>query len=257
MTPTPTNVDTNGRRGSNSPVSLEDVVDPGILSHSAVGPLTFIPVWQYKERDPLATILACADFAAKKHRDQRRKDKDGTPYINHPLGVANILTAEAKVYDSTLAQVAILHDTIEDTETTFEELVENFGIEVASMVIELSDEKDKERHVRKRVRIENAPKKSTGAKIVGMCDKIYNLRDLLRQTPNGWDEKRVNEYFIWAEEVCKHYYSANENLAAILKDIFKAQKESVKSPKEVSAGEELRSKAISPLDLPVVEKVRC
>jgi len=216
MPPTPTSVKNGTQSGAPE--------TEGIFDINSMTP----PVWNYTERDPLATLVACADFAARKHRDQRRKDQDQTPYINHPIGVANILTAEGKIYDPILVQVAILHDTIEDTDTTFEEIVENFGPEVAGMVAELSDDKDQGKQARKQAQIDRAPKKSRGAKIVGMCDKIYNLRDLTRQAPLGWDEARIREYFVWAEKVVRNYYAENEQLASILRGIIESHKESIK-----------------------------
>jgi guanosine-3',5'-bis(diphosphate) 3'-pyrophosphohydrolase len=67
-------------------------------------------------------LIKSIDFAAKKHSSQRRKDPEGTPYINHPIGVAKILV-DAQILDLCTLQAAILHDTIEDTDTTFEEVV--------------------------------------------------------------------------------------------------------------------------------------
>lgn len=187
--------------------------------------------WKYPDRDPLATLVAAADFAARQHKYQRRKDTEQTPYVNHPLGVARILTEEGKVSDMELIQVAMLHDTMEDADVSLTELVENFGIRVAAFVAELTDNKSYKKYVRKRLQVENAPTKSSGAKIVAMCDKIYNLRDLMRQTPVDWTQERVNEYFSWAEEVVQHYYSENKLLAKILKDIFKTHKKALKDAK--------------------------
>src|ERR1039458_5811510 len=66
-------------------------------------------------------------FAAEKHRHQRRKDAAASPYINHPIAVATALAVEGGVTDDVILLAACLHDTVEDTETTFEELEETFG----------------------------------------------------------------------------------------------------------------------------------
>ncbi|XP_045184074.2 guanosine-3',5'-bis(diphosphate) 3'-pyrophosphohydrolase MESH1-like [Mercenaria mercenaria] len=146
-------------------------------------------------------IIRCANFAAIKHKDQRRKDAEKTPYINHPIGVANILTEEAGVTDVHVIQAALLHDTVEDTDTTFEELEEHFGLEVTGLVREVTDDKSLPSAVRKQEQINHAPHASPKAKLVKLADKLYNLRDLNRQAPRGWTDERVHEYFIWASKV--------------------------------------------------------
>ncbi|TPX36526.1 hypothetical protein SmJEL517_g01379 [Synchytrium microbalum] len=156
--------------------------------------------------DASGTILKAVNFAAIKHRDQRRKDLEKTPYINHPIGVANILYLEGSVTDVVILQAAILHDTVEDTETTFEELEAEFGPEVCSVVKECTDDKSLPKEERKRLQVVNAPHKSLRAKQVKMADKIYNLRDLERCTPEGWSAERVSEYFKWAKKVTDGLY---------------------------------------------------
>lgn len=71
---------------------------------------------------PSAKFMQCLHFAAYKHRHQRRKDHEQTPYINHPIRVATILSTEAGINDETILMAALLHDTVEDTDTTFEEI---------------------------------------------------------------------------------------------------------------------------------------
>jgi guanosine-3',5'-bis(diphosphate) 3'-pyrophosphohydrolase len=85
----------------------------------------------------LAIITKTADFAAKKHSEQRRKDKEETPYINHPIGVAHLATSVGETEDLVILQACLLHDTVEDTDTTHEELVREFGEEVANVVKEV------------------------------------------------------------------------------------------------------------------------
>ncbi|XP_029431002.1 guanosine-3',5'-bis(diphosphate) 3'-pyrophosphohydrolase MESH1 isoform X1 [Rhinatrema bivittatum] len=133
-----------------------------------------------------ARLLEAADFAAKKHRSQRRKDPEGTPYINHPIGVARILSHEAGVTDTAVLQAALLHDTVEDTDTTFLEIEEKFGKEIRQMVEEVTDDKTLPKRERKRLQIEHARHCSQGARLVKLADKLYNLRDLNRCTPTAW-----------------------------------------------------------------------
>ncbi|XP_067829376.1 guanosine-3',5'-bis(diphosphate) 3'-pyrophosphohydrolase MESH1 isoform X1 [Heptranchias perlo] len=130
-------------------------------------------------------ILEAADFAAKKHKNQRRNDPEGTPYINHPLGVSRILSHEAAITDVVVLQAALLHDTVEDTDTTFAEIEEKFGEKVRSIVAEVTDDKSLLKEERKQRQIEHAPHCSREAKLVKLADKLYNLRDLKRCTPGG------------------------------------------------------------------------
>ncbi|XP_053320705.1 guanosine-3',5'-bis(diphosphate) 3'-pyrophosphohydrolase MESH1 isoform X1 [Spea bombifrons] len=168
----------------------------------------------------VALILEATDFAAEKHRQQRRKDVDKTPYINHPIGVARILSREAGITDTAVLQAALLHDTVEDTDTTFLEIEERFGLEVRRIVEEVTDDKTLPKMERKRQQIEHAPHCSYKAKLVKLADKLYNLRDLNRSTPEGWTKERVQEYFQWASEVVKGLRGTNAVLEKSLHQLF-------------------------------------
>lgn len=165
----------------------------------------------------------CVDFAAIKHRDQRRKDSEETPYINHPIGVANILANEGDVTDLDVLLAAILHDTVEDTDTSFEEIEEHFGADIKNIVMEVTDDKSLPKMERKRLQIEHAKTVSPKAKLVKLADKLYNLRDLERCTPHGWTAERVSEYFIWAKKVVDNLRGTNSKLERLLDDIFRKQ----------------------------------
>lgn len=170
--------------------------------------------------DNTKVLLQTCCFAAEKHKNQRRRDPESTPYINHPLGVAKILV-EAGVHNLHTLQAAILHDTVEDTETSFEELEATFGKEVCSIVKEVTDDKDLSKEERKRLQVENAPHKSFEAKLVKLADKIYNLRDLQRALPAGWTQQRSMEYFQWAEKVTDGLGKGNNSvLEAELEAIY-------------------------------------
>lgn len=165
-------------------------------------------------------LVKCFNFAAVKHRYQRRKDVEKTPYINHPIGVAYILTEEAGITDLATLQAAILHDTVEDTNTTFSEIKEHFGEEVCNIVKEVTDDKTLPSAQRKLLQIEHAPNASYKAKLVKLADKLYNLRDLLRGTPEGWSEERVDSYFKWAYKVVKGLRHTNNDLDQALDLVF-------------------------------------
>lgn len=158
----------------------------------------------------LARLLEAAAFAADRHRHQRRKDVDATPYINHPLEVARILT-EAGVGDVEVLMAAVLHDTVEDTETSYEDVLRTFGQRVASLVMEVTDDKSLAKAERKRLQVLNAPKKSDEAKMIKIADKIANLRDL-KNSPPQWVESRVLAYVEFARQVATGCRGVNERL---------------------------------------------
>jgi GTP diphosphokinase / guanosine-3',5'-bis(diphosphate) 3'-diphosphatase len=150
--------------------------------------------------DP-ALLLKALAFAAHKHRDQRRKDAQASPYINHPIALADVLVNEGGVTDYEVLCAALLHDTVEDTATTHEELLDAFGSRIARIVAEVTDDARLPKHERKRLQIEHAPHLSEGAKLVKLADKICNLRDVAERPPAKWDLARRREYFDWARQV--------------------------------------------------------
>jgi guanosine-3',5'-bis(diphosphate) 3'-pyrophosphohydrolase len=159
-----------------------------------------IPVKENSIAD-VSVVLAAANFAAAKHRGQFRKGIDGAAYINHPIAVADLLANVANITDPTTLAAALLHDTIEDTSTTADELLAaGFGDEVVTVVVEVTDDKDLPKVERKRLQIEHAPTISKRAKLVKLADKICNLRDIKRSPPD-WPIERKREYFEWANKV--------------------------------------------------------
>ncbi len=164
--------------------------------------------------DPVGLILRAVAFAAEKHKNQRRKDADATPYINHPIALANVLKQEGEVDDVVVLAAAILHDTIEDTETTAGELRAIFGEEVTSIVLEVTDDKSLPKAERKRLQIEHAAHASPKAKLVKLADKICNLRDIAASPPADWSIGRKREYFDWAIRVVEGCRGINEGLDA-------------------------------------------
>lgn len=136
------------------------------------------------------------------------------------VGVARILTAEGGVKDLVVLQAALLHDTVEDTDTSFEELEEKFGTAVTAIVREVTDDKNLPKDERKRLQIVHSAHSSFEAKLVKLADKLYNLRDLCRSTPVGWTPERVQEYFEWAKKVVDGLRGACPALEAELDKIF-------------------------------------
>lgn len=149
----------------------------------------------------LKLLLKALAFAAYKHKDQRRMDVEASPYINHPVALANILCNEGQITDVAVICAALLHDTVEDTDTTAQELEQEFGAAIRHIVLELTDNKALDKQARKRRQIEHAAHISDQAKLVKLADKISNLRDMADCPPVGWSLQRRQAYFDWAKAV--------------------------------------------------------
>ncbi len=163
-------------------------------------------------KNDLPKLLQAISFAAKKHSRQKRKGADGQPYINHVLEVANLLANVGKIEDCDVLIAAALHDTIEDTETTREEITRLFGKTVSKYVLEVTDDKSLPKARRKELQIEHAPHLSNGAKYIKLADKISNIRDVSENPPAGWSIKRRLEYIDWGEKVINGLRGANAGL---------------------------------------------
>ena len=159
-----------------------------------------------------APLLRAIAFAADKHRHQRRKDAEASPYINHPIAVATVLAVEGDVSDEATLLAAALPDTVEDTQTTFAELEEHFGPEVTGLVRELTDAKSLEKAERKRLQIEHARDSSVRAKQLKIADKICNVRDITATPPADWSLQRRRDYLTWSEQVVAGCRGVNTKL---------------------------------------------
>ena len=147
----------------------------------------------------LMQLLQAVNFAAEKHINQRRKNATKSPYINHPIGVATLLS-EVGVTDLVTLQAAVLHDTVEDTKTTFEEIGQLFGKDVCDVVREVTDDKSLPKDQRKKEQVNHAPHASSRARLVKLADKLHNLSEIL-VTPPPWSPERIQGYFIWSRKV--------------------------------------------------------
>ena len=168
-------------------------------------------------------ILRAAAFAARKHRDQRRKDAEASPYINHPLELARVLAEVGGVTDTATLCGALLHDTIEDTATSEAELAELFGTEIATLVAEVTDDKGLPKAERKRLQVEHAASISDKAKRIKLADKICNLTDVASSPPADWSLDRRREYFDWAKQVIDRLRGVDPVLEAAFDKVYSAR----------------------------------
>jgi guanosine-3',5'-bis(diphosphate) 3'-pyrophosphohydrolase len=172
------------------------------------------------DSEALAAILTALHFAADKHRDQRRKDAEASPYINHPIEVAELLARVGGVRDLVVLQAAILHDTIEDTQTTTEELDAHFGERVRRVVEEVTDDTNLPKVDRKRLQIEHAPHMSREARLVKLADKIANVIAVTKTPPAKWPLSRRKEYLDWTEAVVAGVRGSNPALETLYDEVL-------------------------------------
>ncbi|MCU7892283.1 MAG: HD domain-containing protein [Candidatus Thiodiazotropha sp. (ex Ustalcina ferruginea)] len=165
------------------------------------------------DKPALKQLIRTLAFAARKHRDQRRKDVEASPYINHPITLADILVNEGGVTD--------IHDTIEDTDTTVDEIESEFGLVVAGLVMEVTDDNSLSKLERKELQIQHAPYLSKKARLVKLADKIANLRDVYQSPPIDWSLQRKQAYFDWAKAVIDGLRGTHDDLEAIFDAVYK------------------------------------
>ena len=160
----------------------------------------------------VSQLLTALSFAADRHRNQRRKGADASPYINHPIAVATVLAVEGGVTDLGLLTAAILHDAVEDTDTTPAEIEQRFGERVAGLVAEVTDDKSLPKARRKELQVEHARHASAAAKQLKLADKICNLRDLGANPPPDWPSQRRLQYLEWSSRVVAGCRGTNPRL---------------------------------------------
>ena len=157
-------------------------------------------------------LLRAANFAARHHSKQKRKGSTGEPYINHPIAVAELIAGVGRVTDAITLAAALLHDTVEDTDATLDDIGREFGPDIRAIVAELTDDKSLPSAERKRLQIVNAPNASRRAKIVKLADKSVNVADITRDPPPDWPVARRRAYVEWAQQVIAGCRGANTAL---------------------------------------------
>ena len=175
--------------------------------------------------DDLSLLVRAIAFAANKHKDQRRKDEAASPYINHPVALINLLVHEGGVTDLATLVAAVLHDTIEDTQTTSEEVQAVFGTVIRTIVDEVTDDKALGRSACKQAQIDKAPNLSHQARAVKLADKICNLRDVAMNPPAGWDTDRRQAYFDWAKQVIDGLRGHHPLLEVLFDEVYRQRPE--------------------------------
>jgi GTP diphosphokinase / guanosine-3',5'-bis(diphosphate) 3'-diphosphatase len=157
-------------------------------------------------------VLKAADAAARWHVHHRRKGPAEEPYINHLIEVAMLVAEATGGSDTNLVIAALLHDAIEDSEVPRELIAETFGDDVASIVVEVTDDKSLPKAERKLKQIETAAMKTPRAKLLKLADKTSNLRAVAASPPADWSIKRRIEYVEFARKVVSGLRGTNPKL---------------------------------------------
>lgn len=176
---------------------------------------------QHKIHD-LNKILQAVDYAALKRESETLKDIAKTPYITHPMDVAEHLVSVGQVYDTDTLIAAMLHDVLAKTETTYEAIQKNFGDKVASIVRELTPDKTLSDQQAKEQQILNAPNLSQAAAVIKLSDIRYNLKDLIVNPPRNYSKTQIDQYFLWAEQLAARLPAANPHLKAEVDKLVKS-----------------------------------
>jgi len=166
-------------------------------------------------------ISKAFQFAAQKHKGQERKDSNSSPYIDHPVSVAQVLAEVGGIDDPQILAAALLHDTLEDTETTLEELEANFGKKVGRIVEEVTDDKSLPKGERKKRQIQHAAMLSPEAVLIKLGDKISNVIDVTNSPPTKWSLIRRKEYLDWAVAVIDNCPKVNDALEKHFAEVLK------------------------------------
>lgn len=169
----------------------------------------------------LNVLIRAIDFATVKHSGQRRKNATSDPYINHPIRVMKLLS-DAGITDVHILAAAVLHDTVEDTDTNVIELCSTFGEKIASIVMEVTDDKSLSKVARKQGQIDHAcgEEMTMEAMLVKLADKLANLSDMSSDPPISWSKEIQQGYLQWSYHVCEPMYGLNKTLDFQLKALF-------------------------------------
>lgn len=172
-------------------------------------------------------VLKAADFSARCHRGQQRKDEARSPYINHPIRVAWLLSSVGGVEDEHVLAAALLHDTVEDTSATAADILREFGPRVHALVMEVSDDTTITSPERKRAQVDSAGRLSAGAVLIKLADKTSNIQDIIDSPPRGWDLARRLHYLDWAEAVMDGCPASNAALEALFRETLARARETL------------------------------
>lgn len=162
-------------------------------------------------------LIKALTFAQSKHKGQNQKGIENAPIINHVIEVTGIIRMHCKSPDLNLFSAALLHDTLEKSDTSHDDLKNIFSPSIADLVLEVSDDPKLSETERKNKQIETASKLSIDAASIRIADKIQNIQFLSSTEKLDWSQEKKFEYFEWAEAVVRNC-TENDSLKALFKD---------------------------------------
>lgn len=192
-------------------------------------------------------FLDALNFAALRHRWQRRKGERGAPYVNHLIEVANILASHG-LDDTDMLCAAVLHDVIEDTDATADEIRQRFGPRITALVLEVTDDPRMPKWQQKLSQIDTASAMSEAAQNLRVADKISNLRGILTSPPPGWSLERKIAYYAWAERVVAECHRADESLLRTFATVHETGSAALHVKRSVVAPATRRTRAPTPIE---------
>jgi len=176
--------------------------------------------------DPCTMVLKAAETAARWHADQKSKGTSGAPYITHLLEVALLVAEATSAKDPNLILAALLHDAIEDQDIDRDEIARRFGKDVAALVAEVTDDKSLPSKERKRLQVEQAPRKSRRAKVLKLADKVSNVRSIVNDPPD-WPARRRLAYVQWGREVVAGLRGTSAQLEGLFDEAAREAEEAI------------------------------
>jgi guanosine-3',5'-bis(diphosphate) 3'-pyrophosphohydrolase len=195
-------------------------------------------------------LIKATNFAAIAHANQRRKDANKTPYINHPIEVCNLLASNEVFHVGTLC-AALLHDTVEDTNTSLETLTVEFGPIVSEIVALCSDDKSLPKVTRKKLQVEHAMEMRKNPKfvdevnvhkcalLVKLADKYSNCKNLLTNPPEQWSETEIRGYAIWSYSIVSQLRGLNTGIDSLFDELFDSFEKAWKMPFKLLTKEDM------------------
>lgn len=159
-------------------------------------------------------LLEAIFFVAQRHSTQRRKGPGGQPYVNHLIEAATLLATVGGVTDVEVLMAAVLHDVLEDTPTTREEVLALFGARVLLLVESLTDDKALPRAERREQVLAHLPHADDATKVVKLADLCSNVMTL----PSDWAPEHAREYLRWARRAAELCASSNPALDQLFRE---------------------------------------
>jgi len=159
-------------------------------------------------------LLKALDFAAIRHRNQRRKGADAAPYVNHLIEVAALLADIAGVDDQDVLVAAVLHDVVEDTGTSAEDVGRLFGERVRQLVENVTDDKSLPKEERRRLVLEHLEHADVPTKLVKLADLCSNIALL----PSEWSDERQRAYIDWSSRAAALCAGVNAELEQLYQE---------------------------------------